>query len=265
MNKANIVFCFLLIIFSFPEQAQAQIKWPGNKKAVIVLTYDDAIKSQLEIAIPQLNKHKLKGTFFLDGRISENEVAAWKSASDKGHELANHSLYHPCSEKAYKNHPRLYSENYDVVSMLSEIRMMNKILFMIDGKRDRTYAYPCTETSVGGRDYADTLSAVKLFKYARIGGNQNSIITDTKNLDYLRIPSFGVAQGETGASLIEYAEKVTRAGGVGVLMFHGVGGDYITVSAEEHEKFLQYLTTHQKDIWVAPFKEVMDFISQNTR
>ncbi len=41
--------------------------WPGNAKAAICLTYDDGMDTQLNDAIPDLDNHNLKGTFYLQG------------------------------------------------------------------------------------------------------------------------------------------------------------------------------------------------------
>ena len=255
------VILLALVVF-LSTDTMAQIKWPGNKKSVIVLTYDDALLSQLNVAIPQLDKHKFKGTFFLDGRLQEADVARWREAAKDGHELANHSLYHPCSERAFKNRARLYSETYDVPSILADIQTMNKILFMIDGKKNiRTYAYPCTETVVGEKDYTDSLKRSKLVSYARIGGGSEAIITSKTIPDNLHVPSYGLQDGTKSDDLIAYTKRVQDAGGMGVIMFHGVGGDYITVSKEDHAKLLEYLATH-KDIWVATFQEAMDWLAK---
>jgi hypothetical protein len=40
-------------------------------------------------------------------------------------------------------------------------------------------------------------------------------------------------------------------------MFHGVGGDYLTVSSQAHRGLLRYLKVHEAEIWVAPFGVVM--------
>jgi hypothetical protein len=60
--------------------------------------------------------------------------------------------------------------------------------------------------------------------------------------------------------MIEQIEKIQKAGGVGVLLFHGVGADYIKISAEEHRRILDYLAAHP-DIWVAPMSEVLDYVT----
>jgi peptidoglycan-N-acetylglucosamine deacetylase len=241
----------LFLILTFPVHAQHTFHWPNKKKAAIILTYDDAIASQLHIALPQLNKYKLKGTFFLDARLSEEDMVKWRSASKAGHELGNHTLYHPCSKLTLKLNPRFASENYDVYSILREIGAMNKILFGIDGKKTRTYAFPCTETSVGGVEYTDSL---------RLSGLVKSIITDFQNINYYKVPSWGIADNTDEAALIDFVKRVQQKQGLGVLMFHGVGGDYLKVSAQAHEKLLQYLSEHADEIWIGTFQQVMDYI-----
>lgn len=253
------VFFNIIIIILFSLQAHAQIEWPEGKKAAIVLTYDDALKSQLDIAIPQLNKHKLAGTFYLVGGMTEKDMERWREASNKGHELGNHTLYHPCSKNNFKAHPRFTSENYDLYSIIREIDMMNKILYGIDGHKPRTYAYPCTELKVGNKDYTDTLKLSKLVAYARVGGNQDSVVTDFRNLNPLQVPSYALVNNEEADDLINFVKNVQQKGGMGVLMFHGVGGDYLKVSKEAHEKLLQYLSDHNDEVWVGTFMEVMDY------
>lgn len=71
------------------------------------------------------------------------------------------------------------------------------------------------------------------------------------------MPSRSFPETATAQDLIAYVQDVQKAGGLGVFMFHGVGGDYLTVSSEAHQGLLRYLKAHEAEIWVAPFGEVM--------
>lgn len=53
-----------ILLATLACQAHAQFKWPEGKLAAVVLTYDDALSSQLDVAIPQLDSAGFKGTFF---------------------------------------------------------------------------------------------------------------------------------------------------------------------------------------------------------
>ena len=118
--------------------AHAQFKWPQGKSAAIVLSYDDALASQLDIAIPQLDAVRLKGTFFLDGDVTAAEKLRWRKAQQAGHELGNHSYFHPCPRALLPDRKQYHTEDYTVPRMLGEITSMNAVLTSIDGEKPRT-------------------------------------------------------------------------------------------------------------------------------
>jgi len=250
----NVLLFFLLS--SCSAAAQQKINWPHHKKAAIVLTYDDALTSQLNIAVPQLEAAHLKATFFLTGDIDAQTIPQWRALGKKGFELGNHTIFHPCLSTDDNPVP---SDHYSPHSIILEIEAMNHFLFAVDGKNTRTYAYPCAETTAGGKDYVDTLRKYRLVKYARIDGDTDAIVTDFKHLDLLQVPSYGLEDNTPAVNLIAFVKRVQQTGGMGIIMFHGIGGDYINTSAAAHQELLDYLTAHKKDIWVATFQEVMDY------
>jgi hypothetical protein len=118
---------------------------------------------------------------------------------------------------------------------------------------------------VGGVDYTEALRKSGAVKYARTGGDQfRSVITEFKSLDPFQVPSFGPVDSPGATVLIAYAERVRDAHGLGILQFHGVGGDYLDVSADAHRQLLEWLRKHP-EVWVATFQEVMDYLGAHTR
>jgi peptidoglycan/xylan/chitin deacetylase (PgdA/CDA1 family) len=246
-------------------QAHAQMQWPRGKVAAIVLTYDDALHSQLDVAVPQLARAGLRGTFFLDGDITPDDMLRWRAVERAGHELGNHSVNHPCPRAMLPGRAQYHTEDYDVSRMLGEIAVMNDVLFGIDGQRSRTYSVPCSQMLVGGVDYTDALRDGRLVKYVRTGGDAwRSVVTDAAQLDFYQVPSYGPVDQPDGATLIAYVERVRAARGLGVLQFHGTGGDYLQVSADAHQALVDHLRRH-RDVWVAPFREVMDYVATRPR
>lgn len=257
--------CLLALLVAPIVQAQSGPTWPGGKTSAIVLTYDDALHSQLDIAIPQLDRAKFKGTFFLGANMTPDLMVRWRSAAGNGHELGNHTAFHPCPRAILPDRVQFLTDNYDVQRMMLEVSAMNLILFGIDGQRNRTFAAPCSQMLVGGVDYTDALRKSGYVKYGRTGGDQhNSVITDFAKLDPLQVPSYGPVDKPDGATLIAYVERVRAAHGLGVLQFHGVGGDYLEVTAQAHQAVIDHLKKHP-DVWVAPFREVMDYVSAHSR
>ena len=62
--------------------------WPGGARAAVSLAYDDALDSQLDNALPTLDRHGIKGTFYL--QLSSPAVAArlpaWRAAAARPHQ-----------------------------------------------------------------------------------------------------------------------------------------------------------------------------------
>lgn len=260
-----IRICLTVLLIAFSSQAHAQLAWPKGKVAALALTYDDALHSQLDFAIPQLNAAGFKGTFFLDGDITPADMLRWRKAKAAGHELGNHSLFHPCPRAMLPDRKNYFTDDYDVDRMLGEIAAMNNVLFGIDGASTRTYSVPCSQMLVGGVDYTSALRKSGLVKYVRTGGDQyKSVVTDFATLDSFQVPSYGPVDKPDGKQLIAYAERVRQAKGLGVLQFHGTGGDYLEVTAQAHRQLLDWLGKHP-EVWVAPFQDVMDYVSAHTR
>ena len=258
MKNISIIFLLFSLIV---HDTHARIHWPEGKKAAVILTYDDGLKSQLQIVIPQLEKHNFRGTFFLYGQvIKEEDIPEWRKASQRGHELGNHSMFHPCLSQTtgQTTKPCHSLECYSVKDMLIEIGMMNNFLYAIDGKKEHAYAYPCSQCVAGGEDYSKPLLASGLSRFAR--GGDRGIITNTDSLNYAMIPTLPAHTGISADSLIAYVQEAVEKGGLAIIVFHGVGGDYLTVEADEHKKLLDFLAS-RPDIWVGTFSEVLNAIT----
>jgi hypothetical protein len=60
------------------------------------------------------------------------------------------------------------------------------------------------------------------------------------------VPSFGLEDNTSADDLIAFVKNVQAKGGMGVIMFHGIGGDYITTSSAAHQALLDYLAANKK-------------------
>lgn len=243
MKKIAIfAVCIGIALLSFADSAPV---WNGHK-AAIALTYDDSLHSQLDIAIPQLDAAGLKGTFFLMGRQIGDQVPRWKAAATRGHELGNHTVNHPCARGSYEMPVQYTSEAYDVDVLKTEIGVMNGFLQALDGKTTHSFATPCDQHVVGGKDYLAPMQEAHLASYIR---------------DRAAMPEKTVAYtgfvDKSGADMIAWVESVVRDGKAGVIVFHGVGGDYLNVSADAHRQLVEYLRAHKKEIWTTTFSNVM--------
>lgn len=239
--------------------AAAANEWPGGAKAAIVLTYDDALPSQLDIAVPALDAAGLKGTFFLSG-VKVSDVPRWRAAAEKGHELANHTIFHPCPAAVFPTDPRNTSEAYTPASILKEIEQQNVLLTALDGKPAHGFAWPCGQTKAGGEDYLEALRAAKLVTYARgVHTSDEDLRAEVSQMDPMRVPARGFPDTVTGAELIDFAKQAAEGGGMAVYLFHGVGGDYLQVSDAAHRELLAWLAAHPKEVWVTTLQGALDW------
>ncbi len=258
---------------AFLSSSLAQTKKVDSlKRAIICLTYDDGMETQLSNVIPQLDSLGLKATFFLNsiqgatatdiiGQAPE-AVLGWSNAAKNGHELANHTLFHPCPEKLGWA-KEVAIDGYTIDKIIKEISTENSILSLLDSKRKiRSFAFPCNNFLINGIDYSKIIKDRKLVKFGRAGGDSNSVIKDFKHLNTMQVPSWHVWTGTTLKELIAFAEKVKKVGGMGVYQFHGVGGQIFSISSETHKAFLEYLMLHHADYWVTTFSEAMEFVTK---
>ena len=130
-SKLFIFISAFLLSLSF-SILRAQGPWKG-KKAAVVLTYDDALNVHLDNVIPSLDSLGLTGTFYLSAYFPgcRERIEDWRKAARQGHELGNHTLFHPCTGNApgreWVSAQRDLSK-YSLQRVLEEIRMTNVFL-----------------------------------------------------------------------------------------------------------------------------------------
>jgi len=73
--------------------------WPDGYEGAVSLTFDDGMRSQLEVALPILAENGLRATFYVNSRGPDwrGLLAPWKAVAEAGHEVGNHTVSHPCS------------------------------------------------------------------------------------------------------------------------------------------------------------------------
>jgi sialate O-acetylesterase len=241
--------------------AQQPGDW-NKKSCAVVLTYDDALNVHLDHAIPLLDSLGLKGTFYLSAFFPgcKERINDWRQAAARGHELANHTLFHPCigntPGREWVSRERAM-ENYSKERMLEEIRMTNVFLEAIDGKKKRTFAYPCGDTMAGGLSYVQEIKS----DFVSARGVKGELVP-FHPVDFYTIGS-SMINGQSSEQLIAMVKDAMKEKKLLVFLFHGVGGEHgLNVGLKEHRALLQFLKAHEKDIWVAPFIEVTEYMKE---
>lgn len=263
--KLRSLSLFIGLIAGLATQANAAdtvFKWPNGAKAAVNLAYDDALDSQLDTAIPALNKYKLKGTFYLNvvSPTLNTRLEEWRKAAKQGHELGNHSIFHQCSKSSPGREWVPADRDLDklsVTQMQDQVKVTNSFLHAIDGKTERTYTPPCIDLNAGGANYVDGLKS-EFIAFKATGGG---VTPDMKTLDPYRV-GVDFPANVTGAQLIAIVKEAASKGTMANFTFHGVGGDHIVTSKEAHEELLKYLADNKDIYWTDTFVNIMKYVKE---
>jgi sialate O-acetylesterase len=261
MKIKNAIITAILIAAAPTLKAQQQgLKVWNNKQCAVVLTYDDAINIDLDNVLPALDSFNFKATFYLIGSspVVDKRMAEWRAAAKDGHELGNHTLFHPC-DGSLPGRGFVTVDNdlskYTVSRAVNEIRVTNTLLKAIDGKTMRTFAYPCGDLKVEGVDFYDRVK--NEFAGAR-GVTEGLQTADEVNLD--NIDCYPISN-VPAAYMIDLVKKAMQSHTLLVFLFHGVGGGHsINESLSAHSQLLHFLKANEKNIWIAPMVDVAERI-----
>ncbi len=239
--------------------------FPHGRRAAISLTYDDALPVHHEEVAPALEAHGIRATFYTP--INSNLIDdpnAWSRVAEAGHELGNHTVFHPCrrSEDSSRDwaDDGIDLRRYTLPRWQREVGLANRVLSMIDGRTIRSFGNTCHDTTVGPDQDQTSIEPriLKFFSAAR-GTQTNQII----NPEACRFESLGCfsADGRAFDDLKLEIDRAIDEGGWIVYCAHGVGrGHNLTWDAEEHLLTLEYITGLGLDLWAAPVTEVAEFI-----
>ena len=236
--------------------AQAQNgAWKG-KSCAVVLTYDDGLDVHRAIALPALDSLGLKGTFYIANYNGDlpAQIPGWRQAAANGHELGNHTIYHPCTGSRPGREfvlPDYDLSRYSLRRIRDEIQTMNTLLYAIDGRRQRSFAYPCADETIGDSAYLAGMET----SFVAVRSVYSQMPTRSE-LRLNHLPGY-VINGQSGEELITLVKQAKEKEVLLIFLFHGVGGGHsLNVSKEAHSQLLHYLKEHEEEIWTPTVAEL---------
>jgi peptidoglycan/xylan/chitin deacetylase (PgdA/CDA1 family) len=246
-------------------QAEEPFRWPNGARAAVSLAYDDAAPTQLDNAIPALNRHGLHGTFYLSLGMPtlQTRMEEWRAAAKQGHELANHTLFHQCTggtpDRTWVP-PHRDLKSTTAEQMRDQVTLANTMLHALDGKRDRTFTVPCGDRIADGQDYVDLVRD----QFVAIKAASGAIVPSMRTLDLHRVP-VATPTNVSGQELIAQVKQAGERGTMVNFTFHGIGGDHLPVSKEAHEELVRFLAANRKRYWTDTFLNIMKHVQQEQR
>jgi peptidoglycan/xylan/chitin deacetylase (PgdA/CDA1 family) len=236
-------------------------------RGAVSLTYDDALDAHLDAAIPDLEAAELRGTFYIPTRQNNAWQARpdeWKAAHARGHEIANHTQYHPCSGRHPWVKPNFTLEAYSLARMESELLGASADLTSVLGTGRTSFAYPCGEWTVGPDETSYRPMVDRLFPAARGVATKKQLV-DPFDCDFSYVPAWVLNEKTRADDVIGFIDDAIEQGRWAVVILHGVGGGHsINVARETHRALCRHLAIHRDQIWCDTFLNVAQHIRGST-
>lgn len=239
-------------------------QWPDGQAGAISLTFDDGMKSQLELGAPLLTKYGLRGTFYVNPRDDyQSQLLAWLPAAAAGHEIGNHTVGHPCSKNFafIADQGRRGLEEMTWTDMAAEIVEAGRRLAEALPDQGRvSFAYPCYQPFIGRG--ASRQSYVPLvLEHCVAGRGRGERANDPRYCDLGYLWSFA-CERMTAAEMIGLVEQVIVEGRWGILTFHGIHEGHLAVAEDDLAELCAHLQRRQAHVWTAPVVEIAGWVAE---
>lgn len=210
---------------AFAADGDTQVlKWKDGKKACFLLGFDDSAPSQLKNVVPELQKRKIVGTFYL---VTGNGVwagtkAKWEEAAKSPYiVVANHTFTHKGINNGDEIEP--------------ELAKCNEVLYSLQPERKQPYLMAWGKPGgvpwiISKDDQAAALEKHHLIDRPPFAG-----------------PPINYKSADETLAVVD---KALAKGEMGYLVFHGVGGDWLVTPMEWFTALLDKLEQHRDEIWI---------------
>ena len=223
-------------------------KWHGDAKGAVSLYYDDGTESSFRNVVPELVRRGLPGTFYI--------CCGWFKGEDDP-KLTRWSIAKEQPDTIFLgDHTWAHCGVTNAVQFADEIKRNGALLRRLAGLPEDA---PLSFALPGGVPWkiskeeqakvlADHHEVLRHDFGSNIGGPK-----DGKN------PNFSMRTADDAIKALDRAEEKGRWE---PLLFHGVGGDWITFDLDDHGKMLDELERRAKDgrLWVGSAIDVHRYV-----
>lgn len=256
MTKRLIAVTAFFIFFGHtPTIALASgFNWPSGKSGAVSFSFDDARGSELNVGLDLLRRIDLKVTFYLTTSfISMVQIEGWKQAIIDGHEIANHTVTHPCQPQS-------------IEQMTNEVDASNRQILDVLGVRTRTFAYPCGNIWVGAepnrQEYGPMIATKFILGRGYTDPPNISSPNDPMQMDFLN--AHGTAFDEMSFESMKQIVDITERHGLWVIFVgHEIGTTgYQVTNAEALANLVSYIRRPESSLWVGTVDEIGTYVKR---
>lgn len=220
-----------------------EFAWPDGTKAALSLTFDGGYPEHWELVAPLLQETGIRGTFFVTVPSLLDNPEAWKKLAAQGHEIGSHSLF------GVSSNGELSSWTLEMVR--DDLRMTDKGIVELLECPVTSFALAGESTACSDGDYAAILQRqFSCVRSVAIGQNQ------ADSVDIFNVHS--LFWRDLVGPVESYLPTVGNWSVIAFDKFFEVGFG----AAEEDLRVLLARLASTKEIWVAPFGEVAEYVSR---
>jgi peptidoglycan/xylan/chitin deacetylase (PgdA/CDA1 family) len=239
--------------------AKHDFPWPEGKKMALSFTFDDARLSQIDSGIPLLDKYGVKATFYISPESMMKRLEKWKMAVLKGHEIGNHSLYHPCSGNFTWSRNKALEE-YTLQKMMTELDSASRLISEMLGVHPVSFAYPCGQTFVGRGINVQSYVPLISFMFESGRGWLNEAPNDPGYCDLSQLNAIEL-DGKSFEQVLELIETARVNGNWLILAGHEMNkGGFQTSQLKTIESICKYATDPANGIWIDNLHNIASYI-----
>ena len=238
--------------------------WPERTRGAVSITYDDALPCHYESVVPAWEVYALHVTCYTNINALMNDPDVWRDVAAKGHELGNHSIFHPCRKEKKKD--SWIADEYNLCTYTArrwsdEMRIANTILESLDGRKNRSYGNTCCNTEIGQGDTLQSLEPLIAELFVAGRGPCNRQVVDVGKINFNALGHYSGDQ-RTFDQIQHEIDCAIAFGGWIIYMIHGVGeGTHgLYMDPVVHKTLVSYLGDRQDSIWTAPVATVATYL-----
>lgn len=244
------------------QPAGTEFTWPEGRRAAVSLSFDDARSSQVDPGLAVLDRLGAKATFYVVPSRVERNLDGWKKLVASGHEIGNHSLFHPCTGNFLWSRDAAL-EDYTLERMRKELVKSNRLLNEMLGVEPVTFAYPCGQTFVGRgrstRSYVPLIADLFLVGRGWLDETPNDpVFHDPAQVTGMSMDAMDFPGVKT---LIESAREARQWL---VLAGHEIGrSGHQTTRITMLEQLIPYLQDPKNEIWFETVETVARYLRKH--
>ncbi|MDA3873365.1 MAG: polysaccharide deacetylase family protein [Kiritimatiellae bacterium] len=204
-------------------------QWKDDKACAFILMFDDNLNTHVKNVLPELQKRGFTGSFYTNpgsGHYGSNRDVWEKTLPEQGFELGNHTFTHKGGATKADVVEEITTSN-EVIRVHTPHNPWPRLVSFAKPGGLKQERWPLTK-----EDYHEVLSEHHLILRPTFSGRGAQIAF------------------KTGEQMLAHVDKAVKNEGLECIIFHGVGGDWISFPLDEFILFLDGLKEREESVWV---------------